>query len=125
MKGGTEVQEVAIGAVGKNAGTDGNRLHKLEDGQVGEGHVAPKGEADLPSVAVQGPEGDVEEGRVRVRVSVALECDPEQAVLHLACQVGGWDCEFQQHKWGASGVFLEAEADSAFPVPEEGSGDRG
>lgn len=137
LKASSEVQEVCVGVVvggggvGENAGTDGDGLHELEDGYVGDGHVAPDGEAYLPSVAVHGPNGNVEEGagggdgleRVPVTAVVALQGDPEQTLLHLSGQVGGWNCEFEKQERETPGVVLEAEAHSPLSVTEEGAGD--
>ncbi|KAM7275427.1 hypothetical protein ACFE04_017293 [Oxalis oulophora] len=57
---------------------------------------------------------------------VTLECDPQEAVLHFASEVRCWDAEFEEEeRRAATAVVLETEADSAFSVIEEGSGDGG
>lgn len=57
--------------------------------------------------------------------TVAFKGYAEEAVLHLPGEIGGGDGEFQEQERRASGVVLDAEADSAFAVAEESAGDGG
>lgn len=42
-------------------------------------------------------------------------------MLHLLGKVSRWDGEFKKEKRGATSVVLQAEADAAFAVAEEGA----
>lgn len=85
--------------------------------------MPPDGEPHLPSVAVHAPGGDVVQRAAAA--AVGLEGDAEEAVLHLSGEVGGGDGELEEEEGGGLGVLLDAEADSAPPLAEEGAGDGG
>ncbi|PON34254.1 hypothetical protein PanWU01x14_345630, partial [Parasponia andersonii] len=121
LEAGSHVHKVAVG---EDSGADGDGLHVVEDGQVGEGESSSDGEPHLSAVAVHGPDRDPEEGAfssINSGVTVALESYSEEPVLHLPCQIGSRDREFKEQQRGAAAVLLQAEADAALPVAEEGA----
>lgn len=107
-----------------NACTGGNRLDEFQNRAIPLGRLASDGEPGSSSIAVHGPDGDGEErergGSVR-SVLVAFQGYSQQAVLHLLGQGVRGQREFQQHERRATGVFLDAEADAPFALPEDGA----